>query len=274
MTSIRGLTLSLLVHGLLLGLLTFWADQAQKNGLVRDLHKLIQFDPIKTENEFISLETQPLDNSKKPPVRYSAQNTQRVREETQARFLGPTVNRRFPTYEPTKKENKKELQDSDQTGTLAVQNNEEVKRTKIPLGISTVQSQLDKEIKFGDFTSLNTDQNLFFSFYTRAEARIRFHWEGGVESVIESLSFRNLGIRDERTFVTEVEVQLDREGKYLQTLLYRTSGVEALDQAVIHSFERSAPFVNPPREMVRDDGLIHLNYAFRVYFSPQFYSRH
>ncbi len=106
----------------------------------------------------------------------------------------------------------------------------------------------------------------------RAESRIRFHWEHGVENTIDSLSFRSLGIRDERTFTTEVEVLLDDEGKYLKTMIYRSSGIPALDQAVVQSFEKSAPFVNPPREMVRDDGLIHLNYAFRVYFSPHYYA--
>lgn len=277
MTRFRGLTISLIIHALLFGLLNLWSDQFQKNPLLRKLHSLIEYEQETKDHYAVSLEIDETPQKKKKKANFLAENSAQVDEESQARFWGETVNRRFPNLDNIKKPAPKKEDPAahafkDEGGTLAVEG-VPPKRKELPLGISTIQSSLDNQIKYGDFTALNTDRNLFFSFYTRAESRIRFNWEDGVNRVVESLSFQNLKIRDDKVFTTEVEVLLDEKGSYLKTLLYRSSGVEALDNIVVQTFEKSAPFVNPPRGIVRDDGLIHLNYVFRVYYSPRFYAR-
>lgn len=278
--SFRGLTLSVLFHLLLLLALTLWTELEKRLGLYEEPKKLITFNPVQDSDRInILLNNQETPNTPEDKrVFYTAQNKARVKEQTQARFIGPTVNRKFPSLmKPMKSQEESNERKSaggavDMNGDVATQ--EAIpKRNKTPLGISTLETQLSSQIKYGDFTALNTDQNLFFSFYTRIAPRIRFHWENGVDNVIESLQFKNLNIQNEKTFTTEVEVQLQPNGHYVKTAIYRSSGIAALDNAVIRSFELATPFVNPPQEMVRDDGLIHLYYSFSVHYSPSIYAR-
>lgn len=205
---------------------------------------------------------------------FLAAQTQRVKSQTQARFTGLTQNREFPTRPSMSQKQEAPQQEvvTSEQGTVSISATDRLNR-ELAKGISTISESLPDNIKYGDFTSLNTDQYLFFSFFSRIAPRIRFHWESGVERTVEALTFRNFNINEEKTFVTEVEVRLDSQGYYRGVSVYRSSGIPGLDEAVVRAFELSTPFINPPQEMVKEDSLIHLYYSFRVYFSPQLFAR-
>lgn len=231
-----------------------------------------------TENqniEVVLLEENPkAQNTSQGKASFLAQKTQRVQEETQARFRGDTRNLEFPNRPKSSRTQQQESKEvvADKSGEIDIQATERLNRA-LSSGISTLSESLPSNIKFGDFTSLNTDQYLYFSFFNRIAPRIRFNWQNGVEAVVEDLTLRNFQLGSRRTFSTEVEVRLDSKGYLEGVSVFRSSGIPGLDAAVVRAFELATPFINPPAEMVKADGLIRLYYGFNVHFEPQLFAR-
>jgi hypothetical protein len=136
-------------------------------------------------------------------------------------------------------------------------------------GASRINESMPSDVKLGDFTALNTDQYLFYSFYARIAPMIRFHWERNVERAINELTVRNFTGPKKSEWDTAVDVVLDSKGYLINTIIERESKIDALDKAVIQAFKSSTPFLNPPKEMIQEDGRIHLRYAFRVFWTPR-----
>lgn len=273
-TRFHAFTVSLVLHLAGLGLLILWSDMASKTPLH---HQLVELFPARHDQQEqlirVLIKDDEKHSSKHNEVNFKAAQKMRVKEQTQARFLGPTVNRLFPSLIPKNLMPNPDKRDSakDEGGTLPVHIAKP--RQKIPLGISTISAQLpDNVAKLGDFTSLNTDQDLYFSFFNRIVPQIRFYWYEAVEKELDSMAFQKLNIREKKTFVTEVDVQIDKNGHLVRTLIFRSSGVPGLDAAVEKAIAQSSPYINPPREMVKEDGLIHLLWAFNVHYTPYFYA--
>lgn len=136
-------------------------------------------------------------------------------------------------------------------------------------GVSMVNEALRDDVKLGEFTTLNTDQYLFYSFYSRIAPQIRFRWERNVSSAIQYMLSRNVYIPNRDQFVTQVEVILDSKGYLIDTIIQRSCGLPAYDHAVVQAFQESTPYLNPPKEMVQDDGKIRMRYQFSVMFNPR-----
>lgn len=226
--------------------------------------------------DLILLESEPtkqvIANDKAP---FLAQQTQRVAEQKQARFKGLTRNLEFPNRPRANRagQDQQEAQTvTDQQGGMTMNATERLNRA-LSAGISTLSESLPENIKYGDFTALNTDQYLYFSFFNRIAPRIRFHWERGVDSSVEYLSLRNFQLSERRVFATEVEVKLNREGYLQGVTIYRSSGIAVLDQAVVRAFELATPFINPPQEMADAEGMIKLYYGFNVHFEPRYFAK-
>ena len=225
-------------------------------------------------------------------ARFLSEDRLRVKVEQQARFSGLTENRGGGNTSPQKESknqdpsrtqlsnlkpdfpNQPRLEPSDsQDGMQAARQNRAEPQGFAPrdlsVGVSRVNEALPTQIKFGDFTALNTDQYLFYSFYARIAPLIRFHWERNVERAIDELTARNFSASRRSEWDTAVTVTLDSKGYHLQTVVDQTSQIEMLDRAVVLAFRSSTPFLNPPREMIREDGRIQLKYAFRVYWTPR-----
>lgn len=128
--------------------------------------------------------------------------------------------------------------------------------------------------KHGSFTALNTDWYHNYSFFSRVEQATRFRWETNLDNAIMQL-MRNpqqpsLG---NSLWVTRVEFLLDREGNIRKILVLKSSGIIPFDIAATQAFKDAATFPNPPKEMVEGDGMIHLEYQFRVNYNPAWAAR-
>lgn len=51
-------------------------------------------------------------------------------------------------------------------------------------------------------------------------------------------------------------------------IVQQSCGIPELDQAAVDAFAEGKFYPNPPKEMVKDDQRIHLNYAFVVTIGP------
>ncbi len=136
-------------------------------------------------------------------------------------------------------------------------------------GSSTVGETLPPEIRMSNFTALNTDRFTYYTFFARMEEVFRPRWINYVKAAVYTYQQTQRRTREEE-FVTQVELLLDKNGNFVRGILHQGSGNEPLDLAPVRAFRDAAKFPNPPQEMVKDDGLIHLDYQFTVHFAPQY----
>lgn len=128
-------------------------------------------------------------------------------------------------------------------------------------GISTTGERLPDDVQIGDFTALNTDRFIFYTYYARIEEQIRHRWVRYVRAAIFGGGDLPEGASD---LMTNLEIVLDREGEFVRAIIHEGSGSKDVDAAPILAFREARRIPHPPREMVKDDGTIRLFYSFHV----------
>ncbi|MCB0415810.1 MAG: TonB C-terminal domain-containing protein [Bdellovibrionales bacterium] len=125
-------------------------------------------------------------------------------------------------------------------------------------------------IKAGKMTLLNTDQFTYYAFFYRLNHNFSNRWVSNVVAFNEGLNIfeRNELARSKK--ITRIEAILDPKGELLEVYLHQSSGVKALDQAVLKAISDTAPVKNPPEGLVEDDGLIHLHYSLEVQWQKHY----
>lgn len=203
-------------------------------------------------------------------ARFLSEKKQRVREETQAATNGMTANR---TQQP-KSADKTTVTSSESTtpgkdGYQPLDISKQLQEmNRFDEGVSSIGESMPHDVKVGSFTALNTDRYLFYTFYARMEELIRFRWETRVQQAINTLDRPTLANIGDRNWVTHVEFLLDKNGYLQKALLMKESGIRAFDVAAIAAFRDARIFPNPPREMIQEDGFIHIKFSFTVNYSP------
>lgn len=134
---------------------------------------------------------------------------------------------------------------------------------------SQTNLELDN-IREGFMTILNTDYSKFGNFYDRNIGNITYHWLESLNGKTKKLSVnRKHALRD--TWTTVAEIQLNPLGDFVDSIILKTSGNEALDQAVVDGFKYSSPMINPPAEMTHKDGKIRIKAKFTLRMNPNMY---
>jgi TonB family protein len=136
-------------------------------------------------------------------------------------------------------------------------------------GFSTLGESLPDSIKFGDFTVLNTDRHLYYTFYARMEEAIRNRWVNYARAVLYNYSSGAQRLNGRETWTTRLEVVLDPQGIFKRAILQESSGIKSLDSAPVQAFRDAQQFPHPPAEMVKN-GEIHVYYAFAVNVVPAY----
>ncbi len=223
-----------------------------------------------------------IDDESKEIARFLSEKKQRVFLETKAKEIGQTQNRQqMPKYQKELlqekiKEQLKELakiEDGDIVTRPKQQKNSDYK----PMDLfpkdqymnSTLGEVLPDNMSVGDFTALNTNQYQFYTFYARVEDLVRFRWEGYIRSALDFFDRRRvIKSVSQKTWITQIEFLIDPQGHLRKAILLKESGITQFDQSSVKAFEDAKVFPNPPKEMIQDDGFIHLRYSFHVYFNP------
>ena len=214
------------------------------------------------------------------PLRFWSNQTQRVRKQTRAANIGQTQNRDNSPAQQNQTQSEqatnRAIENELANGDLLVQAQPDVRR-QIPMptsrGTSTIGESLPQEMDVGSFTALNTDRYLFYSFYSRVEQLIRYRWESGVQRAIDTTAREQLQANVRNRWNTHLEVILNPHGDLVKVVVMKESGLSAFDRAAISAFAQARYFPNPPREMVEEDGFIHLKYSFTVHFDPRTLAR-
>jgi hypothetical protein len=138
---------------------------------------------------------------------------------------------------------------------------------KLQGGESTISVKLPDNIAVGSFTALNTDRNVYYTFYSRLEDMIYLRWSDLIKRAVDaySVDFKRRKLVG-RSWKTNVVILLKPNGEFHQAQINSASGIDSFDISPALAFKDARIFPNPPPEMVRSDGFIHISYSFVVDF--------
>lgn len=224
-------------------------------------------------------------------ARFLSEKTQRVQQESQAAQTGLTKNRSNQESGVSTSQNNSAQKNQDSQKNKTPENNghsldlekdkdgyrqvdisqqlSEMK--KYDDGFSSVGEVLPRDVKVGSFTALNTDRYLFYTFYARVEELIRYRWESRIQNSINSFNRQTRMQLADRNWITEAEFILDKKGNLKTAIIMKSSGIKNFDLAAIDAFKEAKIFPNPPAEMIKEDGMIHLVFSFTVRFQDGSY---
>ena len=299
-SSFWGLTLSILLHIALILLLIFMPKPEEP--LRPDKTEITILDPAdaKKAQAFVTdtkIPKEDLIEKLKEKAKFLSKEAKRVKEEVKAHNNGRTQNQDLntlpmPTLDSPSAMGKNEHQQGGgKPGSRKKPEQQEVQSSLTGLqpkpkqigGNSSAQEGFGKNlvigssslaeyipgIKEGGFTALNTDQFTYYTFFERVNEQVRYRWVSFVRSYLGGLSDAQMNQLAKYQRVYQIEIVLNGEGQYLKGFIHRTSGDNALDMTAIDAFQGAAPFLNPPKGLVEDDGNIHLHYSFIVEFRPR-----
>lgn len=120
-----------------------------------------------------------------------------------------------------------------------------------------------EDLPLGDVTQLNTQEYMYYGFYHRIRQRLEQHWGNTLQEKADYL-FRTGGrIPASENLITALVVTMDQQGQIIDVKVKSTSGLNALDDAAIESFNRAGPFPNPPEGMIQN-GRVQIEWGFVV----------
>jgi hypothetical protein len=212
-------------------------------------------------------------NDLKDKANFLSKSTRRVREEQVARQTGRTQNGQPQSVQKnniiTSARNAYEKPSI--TGPGPTPKNNSNNGIPSPGFNASSIAEYIPEVKEGGFTSLNTDQYMYYTFYARINEQIRNRWVQNVRQVLQTLPISEMSRLSKKQQISQIEVILNSSGKFINAIIHQKAENRLLDISAATAFKDSAPFNNPPLEIVsKDDGLIHLHYQFYLQLQPRY----
>ncbi|HPI39326.1 MAG TPA: energy transducer TonB [Pseudobdellovibrionaceae bacterium] len=197
-----------------------------------------------------------------------SEKVQRVLRETQAYLSGKTQNQVSKPSQSLQKKNENSKIKLFKDSLLSVDSNNPHFLSQAPPGPSAFGQLLKRDIPLGNLTVLNTDQYVYYSFYSRVDDLVYDRWQQKVQGLQFRLPIQVLKSTPEKGWTTQAEFLISPEGRLLKSMILKPSGVRELDMAAVSSFVETGIFPNPPIGMIQEDGLVHVNLSFTVRYSP------
>lgn len=119
-----------------------------------------------------------------------------------------------------------------------------------------------KNVATGLQTMLSTREFIYYSYYNRIKDKLRQHWEPKIKEKFERIVRQGRTIASEGDKITKVIIVLDEKGTLIRVQVVSRSGVTDLDDAAVEAFRAAAPFPNPPKGIVEEDGTIKIRWDF------------
>lgn len=250
--------ISVLLHGLLLIFLALYQPNIEIEK--KELSKWLEFKEPKNM-PMMAEKTQRVEKQTRTKMTTnSAMSSMEPKESTPASSLRSFNEMREESYGNTK--NDVQMQPS--SGDLFINQSARVSHAQR----QQIQAYLPPDLELGDMVALNTDQNLFFTFYRRMAEKIIWPWAQSVTASFDKMRAQGQLGASRKAWVTILEVILDRNGNVIETAPLQLAGEYDIDSAPVRAFKNAKNFPNPPIEMVEEDGYIRIRYKFVVYYNP------
>jgi TonB family protein len=111
------------------------------------------------------------------------------------------------------------------------------------------------DVPAGDGTFLNTREWKYAAFFNRVKQAVSAHW-----SPNGRMGNKSIGYTDRNTVV---QVALRPDGTIADLFVSKSCGMDALDQEAMQAFEKAAPFLNPPPQLI-EQGYVRFGFSFTV----------
>lgn len=190
-------------------------------------------------------------------ARYISDRNRRVEKETQAK-VSDTVPRpgQGTAKQGKEKTGSKKIALRDLGVSFAPRPKEEVDEGESQAGAH--QTLLDKNLQYGNSNALNTEESVYYSFYSRIYNAIAPLWQSEIRSIPQRRSL------PEGDYVTAIDLVLDADGHLVRVDQLQSSSIPEFDQAVHRTLRKLNHFPNPPKDLIKRDGLVHTQWTFSV----------
>ncbi len=265
------LSMSLFIHlSLYLGLLKFLPQPATDQHQATPIEIIFKKNQQKKQQFVSDPDLGNIVKKLKKQSRFLSKFSRRVKKETVATKSGPTKNRvpkQASTQKITKRSEKKsksKIKKWKSGLNFKTERNKQLKSSTTSIAASSTIAEHIPNVKSGGFTVLNTDQFTYYSFFKRVNEQVRLRWVNKIKKLSFSLPSQTINRLAAFPRETKVELILNQKGEFISSFVDQSSGADFLDRAPINAFIEASPFINPPQDLVDDDGYIRLNYSFFV----------
>jgi TonB family protein len=127
-----------------------------------------------------------------------------------------------------------------------------------------VSQSLDyiKDLDSGLETLLSTKEFVYYSYFNRIRAQLNQYWSDKVRQKLSEMYKKGRMIASSDDKVTRCLITLDQSGRLIKIQIIGDSGIRELDEAAVEAFRSAAPFPNPPKGMMDEDGNIKIRWDF------------
>ncbi len=119
-----------------------------------------------------------------------------------------------------------------------------------------------KDINTGMQTLLSTREFIYYTYYNRIKARLRQYWEPKIKEKVGNILRQGRTIASTTEKITKIVIILNDKGTLEKVQIVGPSGLTDLDDAAVEAFRAAAPFPNPPKGIIEDDGKIRIRWDF------------
>ncbi len=119
-----------------------------------------------------------------------------------------------------------------------------------------------KDVKDGVQTLLSTREFIYYTYYKRIKNQLAQYWEPKIKDKVVRLIHQGRNIASSGDKITRLIITLDSKGILTKVQVVGASGLKDLDDAAVEAFRAAAPFPNPPKGIVEQDGNIHITWDF------------
>ncbi|MBK7857446.1 MAG: TonB family protein [Archangiaceae bacterium] len=114
------------------------------------------------------------------------------------------------------------------------------------------------DVEKGEGTYLNTREWKFAAFFNRVKQAVSARWDPNGR-----LQQKQPNRQLYATRTTVLAIALRPDGTLADVFVQQPCGIDYLDQEAIAAFERAAPFMNPPPQLV-ENGFIRFRFGFTL----------
>lgn len=111
-------------------------------------------------------------------------------------------------------------------------------------------------------TQLNTREYKYYGYNMRIRTQLDQWYETKLREQMKKIISQGRTIASEENKRTQLLIILNAKGNLVGVQVLGASGVRELDDAAVEAFKKAAPFPNPPKGMVDNDGTIKVRWDF------------
>ena len=111
-------------------------------------------------------------------------------------------------------------------------------------------------------TQLNTREYKYYGYNMRIRTQLDQWYQTKLNDQLKKMLSQGRSIASEENKRTQLLIVLNDKGSLIGVQVLGASGIRELDDAAVEAFRKAAPFPNPPKGMVDNDGTIKVRWDF------------